>query len=52
MPFNPFQDGEGWGGCGDKKSSPTSFSAVGSPNVGISTQNLLTFSFNPFATLV
>ena len=37
---------------GGAKSPPTSFSPVTSPNVGISPQNLLTFSFNPFATLV
>ena len=30
----------------------TSFSPITSTNVGISPQNLLTFSFNPFATLV
>ena len=38
----------GWG----KKDPPTSFSPVTSTNVGISLQNFLTFSFNPFATLV
>ena len=32
--------------------SPTSFSPVTSTNVGIIPQNFLTFSFNPFATLV
>ena len=37
---------------GVKKAPPTSFSPVTSTNVGISTQNLLTFSFKPFATLV
>ena len=37
-----------WG----QKSPATSFSPVTSTNVGISLQNLLTFSFNPFAALV
>ena len=40
--------GEGEG----QKGSPTSFSSVASANVGISPQNFLTFSLNPFATLV
>ena len=31
---------------------PTNFSPVTSTNVTISPQNFLTFSFNPFATLV
>ena len=31
---------------------PTMFSPVTSTNVGISPQNFVTFSFNPFATLV
>ena len=45
--LNPIQDG------GAKSSpSPTSFSPVTSTNVGISPQNFLIFSFNPFATLV
>ena len=35
-----------------QKDPPTSSSSVTSPNVGISPQNFLTFSFNPFATLV
>ena len=49
--INSIQDrGEG-GGRGVKK-PPTSFSSVTSANVGISPQNFLTFSFNPFATLV
>ena len=39
----------GWGG---PKRPPTSFSHVTSTNVGFGPQNLLTFSFNPFATLV
>ena len=37
---------------GGAKSSPTSFFPVTFTNVGISPQNFLTFSFNPFATLV
>ena len=48
--FKPFQDGEG-----DGTTTPpilTNFSPVTSANVGISPQNFLTFSFNPFATLV
>ena len=47
--FNPIQDG---GGRGDKKANPISFLSVTSANVGIIPQNILTFSFNPFATLV
>ena len=31
---------------------PTSFSPVTSTNVGFGPQNILTFSFNPFVTLV
>ena len=46
---NPIQDGVG----GQKgPPPPTSFSPVTSTNVGISPQNFLTFSFNPFSTLV
>ena len=41
--FNPIQE---WGGGGGD-----SFSPVTSKNVAISPQNVLTFSFNPFATL-
>ena len=41
--FNPIQDG---GGGANRPSSVTS------ANVEISPRNLLTFSFNPFATLV
>ena len=37
---------------GNKKALHTSFSSVTSANVGISPKNFLTFSFNPFATLV
>ena len=33
------------------KRSPTSFIPVTSTNLGISLQNFLTFSFNPFVTL-
>ena len=43
---NPIQDGVG------AKRPPTSFSPVTSTNLGLSLQNFLTFSFNPFATLV
>ena len=32
--------------------NPTSFSPVGSANVGFSSQKFQTFSFNPFATLI
>ena len=46
--FTTIQDGEG----GGKKFPPTSFSPVTSINVGISPQNFLTFSLNPFSTLV
>ena len=44
--FNPIQDG------GQKAPPPTHFSPVTSTNVGISPKDFLTFSFNPFATLV
>ena len=37
---------------GGQKGSRTSFSPVTYTNVGISPRNFLTFSFNPFATLV
>ena len=46
---NPVQDGRGGGA---QKVPPASFSPVTSTNVGTDPQNLLTFSFNPFATLV
>ena len=39
-------------GVGGKKEPPTSFSPVTCTNVGLSPQNVLTFSFNPFATMV
>ena len=39
-------------GRGGQKGPPTSFSPVTSTNVGFGPQNFLTFSFNPFATLV
>ena len=48
-PLNPIQDR---GGRGEAKRPPTSYSPVTSTNVVISFQNFLTFSFNPFATLV
>ena len=48
--LNPIQDG------GEGAKSPPSlfisFSSVTSTNVGISPQNILTFSFNSFTTLV
>ena len=47
--LNPIQDG---GGEGGQKGYPTSFSPVTFTNVEISPKNFLTFSFNPFATLV
>ena len=40
------------GGGGGKKAPPTSFSPVTSTNVGFGPQNVLTFIFNPFATLI
>ena len=39
-------------GEGGQKGPATSFSSVTSTNVGISPQNFLTFSFNPFDRLV
>ena len=45
--INPIQDGGGWA-----KGPTTSFSPVTSANVGIGPYNFLTFSFDPFATLV
>ena len=45
--FNPIQDGGG-----GQKVPPTSFSPVTSTNVGVRPQNFITFSFNPFATLM
>ena len=45
--INPIQDGGG----GWKKGPPTIFSPVTSTNVGLSPQNVLTFSFNTFATV-
>ena len=47
--FNPIQDRARGGG---QKGPPTSFSPVTSSNVGFGPQNFLTFSFNPFGTLV
>ena len=43
---------DGGRGREGQKGRPTSFSNVTSANVGIIPQNFLTFSFNPFATLV
>ena len=40
------------GGKGGQKGTPTSFSPATSTNVGIRLQNILTFSFKPFTTLV
>ena len=40
------------GGGGGAKRPPTSFSPVTSTNIGISPQNILSFSFDPFDTLV
>ena len=37
---------------GGQNGPPTSFPPATSTNVGITSQNSLTFSFNPFATLV
>ena len=42
--------GVGWGG--QKGPPPTNFCPVTSTNVGISPQNFLTFSLNPFSTLL
>ena len=51
--LNPIYHGGGWGGGGGKKILPPTISSlVASTNVGISPKNFLTFSFNPFATLV
>ena len=49
--INPIQDRR-WGGEGHRKEPPTSFFPVTSTIVEISPQNLLTFSFNPFGTLM
>ena len=45
--INPIQDGGG-----GKKAPPTSVSPETSTKVGFGPQNFLTFSFNPFTTLV
>ena len=45
MLVNPIQDR-------GQKGPPTNFSSVTSTNIGFGPQNFLTFSFNPFATLV
>ena len=47
---NPIQDGAG--GEEGQKPPPSSFTPVTSTNVGIRPQNFLTFSFNPFDTLL
>ena len=49
---NPIQEGEREKTWARKVPSPASFSPVISPNVRISPQNCLTFSFNHFATLM
>ena len=41
-----------WGQKAPPPPSPTSFSPVTSTNVVTNPKNFLTFSFNPFATLV
>ena len=46
--INPIQDRRG----GGQKGPPTSFSPVTSTKVGLGPQNFVTFSFNPFPTLV
>ena len=48
---NPIPDNRGEGG-GQQKGSPTSFFPVTSTNVEINPKNFLTFSFNPFATVL
>ena len=50
LTINPIQDGGGGGG--QKAHPPTSYSPATSTNVGFGHQHFLTFSFNPFATLV
>ena len=47
--FSPIHDG---GGGAKSPPPPTSFSPVTSTNVRFAPQKFLTFSFNPFATLV
>ena len=44
---NPIQDEEGGGG-----DPPTSFSPINSKDVRLRCQNVLPFSFTPFATIV
>ena len=46
LAFNPTQDRRG------QKESPTNFSRVTSTSIRVSPKNCVTFSFNPFATLV
>ena len=52
--LNHIQDGMGGVGCGGvgQKGAPAGFPPVTSTNVGIRPQNVVNFSFNPFATLV
>ena len=49
MLLNPIQDGRG---TVQKGPPPTCFFPATCTNVGISPQNFLTFSFNPFDRLV
>ena len=48
--INPIQNGGGGGGV--HKCPAIGFSPVNYTNVGIKPQNFLTFSFNPYVTLV
>ena len=48
--FNPIQDGRGK--RAGQKGPANSFFPLTSTNVGIGPYNFLTFSFNPFATIV
>ena len=54
--FKPIQDWEFTLISGEKllmsALNPTSYSPITYTNVGVSPKNFLTFSFNPFATLV
>ena len=54
LSINTIQDGGGGGlgGGGGGGEGAKSFSPVNSTNVKISYQNFLSFSFNPFITLV
>ena len=46
--LNPIKDG----GRRGKKSPPTSFSPITSTNVGTNPQSFLSYSFDPFVTLL